>query len=844
MIGMSNAHSGGDSSPFITENIKKAQFTAAQSIPIGSMVKVMKRDMNTNGEVFKLNELKADIAHLKIGTFSKPFDAPRWDKYKSPRRYSFALSSSSTALDGKPSQEVYTYLSFVSYKMTKELESLANSCSPAIMLQGENESMYGARAWGEPFFLDENYILIPSQYGSLATATGKDSIDYAYPGRIALFKVEDNAVGCTQINENYTNGNSITPATYANTGRPFVILLKKNITLTNKVTLPNGTFKEVDEGNFFLLKDYDFAMVYQAYDGTYKTEVRPFKVILYDKNVYSPKTSLYTEDFDFNPEQTNQASVTKLLKNTLANYDLDYDNDYVIEEGIKKYKKNEYYKNVIHQIEIIIDTEEAFEDCFYISHSCKVDESKKPDTLTEDELIYFTSAMGGKNPIIFNNIADQAQGNPKAYNFEDINDASNMANYLSFTNPSLQMPGTAGASAVPYPLYGHYCHFSDLTTGNALFLSISPSNLQEEYTICHIRLEPDGNIWTTNPVNIKADIDYSIDRLHPGEIAAQGVSALASKTYFNSSKKLPLVIERGNNYNIDNVIRTKDGLHNLVIFPYYYYDFKVNWEDFSVSLKIKTLLELGVEAPYIISDNAAYNTNLLAVAPTMTTGTPAQRKDLLFSKEWDIVTGNFRSSCCYESTNINYCKVPFLYPLSNTSYLMSYIGPLTGYPGTPLAIGSASLGIITKIIDVIEESARVYSAARTGWAFHDLSTPIAGVLLSKDVRPFSFWHYQETDESAGADETMLGEFTPEGKIVEVHNTYYASTNGKTSTAGLQQSTLPLEKGVMDLWAYPVTSTLVEAKENGYQRALFYGIAANAGSTEEPLDIYIFEDETQ
>lgn len=818
MIGMSNAQIGGNSTPFKSENIKTISLTPGQEIEIGSMVKVMKRDDATgpNGTAMKMKMIPAshDTSHALFGTFGKPFLSKDKEHY-----YCFALNTTAETatvanFTGTTSSTGLTYLRHTSWK-TDEIPIWSLLSSSLITVGGNNQlGANGAWSWGEPVKIDDNYLLVPSQYGSLATAVGKNGISYTYPAQVQLIHVSDDGAAMSQVQVDYTYGRPSTISTFNNTGRPFILPIKENIGLMNTITKPNGEIISAEKGQYFLVKDLSYIMVYHCYNNSFTIHVRPLKVLLYDDNKYTPHSNTYIEQEKWDALAGNENAALNSLKLKLSEHNFEYDPD------VKLYERTEVYKNISHKIVITIERNDelAIDNYYEVSHHFNI--IGTPDKLEQDELEYFNAIVGGKNSITFTRDADD---DPTAlYNYSTIEDNSVMGYDMSFTAEPLATVDVAGSGTNPYPLYGHYCQFSNLDKQEAIFLTTSEANNGLTYSYARVKFDEDEAIWTTSSTICTPILDASL-----AKIDTAALTGSTNDGFIINSTKTPLVLEYCNNYNIDNVIRSKDKMHNFALFPYYYYDFKVDWETSTVKMVVKSLLEYQPYPQLMISESTKFDITGAVVTPTTTV---AQAKNAV---EWDVMTGNIQSSYCYNSMNASQSRVPFLFKLSDTAYLMSYLAPMTGFPGYPVAFASTYRTIVTKIINVIEDTPQIYSCSQYGWAMHGATTAEPSAVGGPSVaaaKPYVFT-LESSDGSI--------------KQIQMHNTYH-STN-PAFTGGVSLSDGNLQKGVMDLWVYPVTSTKDFVQNNAYQKPLLYGVAASAATTddihfENKMKIYIFEPE--
>lgn len=816
MIGMSNAQIGGNSTPFKSENIKTISLTPGQEIEIGSMVKVMKRDDATgeNGLPMKMGLIPTahDSYHGYFGAFGKPFISKDKENY-----YCFALSSSAVtatafSFAGSSATANLTYLRHAHWK--KDETPIWSNLSSDIVVEGNQLETNGAWSWGEPVHIDDNYILIPSQYGSVATAI-RENIDgtqttYTFPAQVLLINVSDDGKNMTVLKKDITHGRPSTLTTFNNTGKPFILPIKENIGLMNSITLSDGTIVSAEKGKYFLVKDLSYIMVYHCYTTSYAIHVRPLKVILYDSKMYTPHSNTYIEQEIWDNLAGNENAALNALKLKLSEYQFNYDPD------LKYYERVETYKNISHKISITISrNEDLLLDNYYeVSHHFSV--IGEPDKLEQDELEYFNAIVGGKNSITFTCETDEDP--TTLYNYSSIENNSIMGYDMAFTAEPLSTVDTAGNGNTPYPLYGHYCQFSNLEKQEAIFLTTSPDNTGSKYSYARIKYDEDEAIWTTSSTIFEPKLDISMGRLDPAAMTGNTADG-----FIINSSKTPLVIEYYNNYNIDNVIRSQDNKHNFALFPYYYYDFEVNWEESTIKATVKSMVQYQPLSQIIISDSVRYDVAAAAATPT-STGTATKH-----AIEWDIATGNYQSTYCYNSMVAAASRVPFLFKISDTAYLFSYVAPLTGYPGVPLAIGSAPRAVVTKIINIIEDIPQIYSCSQYAWAMNGATTAEPSTVATPviaNTKPYSFLLIKDS-----------------GKQIQMHNTYHSTK--PVLTGGVCLSDGDLQNGVIDLWVYPVTSTMDYAKDNVYQKPLLYGVAASAATGDDiyfgnKIKIYIYE----
>ena len=807
---MSNAQFGSKSTPFRTEKIKQMSFTAGQEIQVGSMVKVMSRDMATSGVPMTLPTYAADTGHAYFGTFSKPYLANKATSSGTQNYFAFCLSSNNNAsatdttvtkFAGTAATAGPTYLRYVSWDASKSvIWSDVYGTDTILDKKDHILGLEGAWSWGEPYQIDKNHWLVCSQYGTSASAVDEMGLSHTYPAQVSLLNVNDEGTLITKACQDYTTGRTgATFTAFANTGKPFICPIKEKIGLVSSVQLPNAQ-KEVisaDKGKFFLCKEYDFIMVYHAFTGSFDIQVRPFKVIIYDTKKYIPLQGKIEVNDGF--EDTNDASCLTRLKEHLFSFGLEY------VEGQGIYTKTETYKNIIHTVTVTVGYSEKYQLNYYyeIVHEFKVDEAAT--FITEEEIKYFNEFSRGADSIFFQSEEVQENGENTHFTYAQIEDMSLVSQSMAFTKEPLSLGTPAGAGAVPYPLYGHYCNFSDLESQQAMFLTVSPSDANEKYYFSHIKYDENEAVWTTSSTTLTPKMDSTIAKLDPG--AASGSK---DHGFLVSSQQLPLVIEYYNNYNIYNVIKSVDKQHCLAVFPYYYYDFQIDWKEAAISATIKSLIDKQNPAQLLTTKANLYMKNGASVVPTSTAITAAQMK---YATEWDLATGNYPSSYCYKSSNAAAARVPFLFKMSDTGYLMSYLAPVFGYPGIPPAFASTPRGIVTKIIHYIDELPKLLSVSQYGllMAGTAVTEPQAvGVPNAAQAKPYSFLTISK-----------------QGSKIQAHQTTHSTTSNSIFNGGVAETTEFLQEGVMDLWAYPVTSTKEYSIENAYQRPLFYGVAANA-----------------
>ena len=240
------------------------------------------------------------------------------------------------------------------------------------------------------------------------------------------------------------------------------------------------------------------------------------------------------------------------------------------------------------------------------------------------------------------------------------------------------------ASAGAFSFFGSVCNFVNKETREVYFLTY------DQFNYSHLIIHEDGSI-VSKPFRVMTPDLTKMEKI--GSWVTQA----------DTGQFYSCVMEYYNNFGLYNRIMSKDNKHSFAIYPYYYYHFTMDYNTHNMICEVVPLMD---NSSFVKILSGSYRDSTDVTKDRMT--------------DWCLPTQYYRSCWCHNNMASGEGRIPFVWPLSDTRYLVCYAEIMTGaYAST--SVGQSwgnNIFYILEYNDTLHEFTRLTNYSYTGYLYN------------------------------------------------------------------------------------------------------------------------------